>query len=95
MIEATCKDYEAGATVDVKAQAEDQKEGRKIGCALLLIYSEGYIGKRYDVPGEWKDWVVEGVEVKSHALGDGVGHFAPEEAPEETAAAIGEWLKGL
>jgi pimeloyl-ACP methyl ester carboxylesterase len=93
VIQASNKDYEAGATVDVAEQEEDQKAERKIKVPLLLVYSEGYIGKRYDVPQEWADWVDEGVKIDSKALGDGIGHFGAEEAPEETAEAIKVWIK--
>ncbi|KAF2000619.1 hypothetical protein P154DRAFT_534656 [Amniculicola lignicola CBS 123094] len=37
---ASCRDYEAGATTDVEAQERDQKEGRKIACPVLVVYSE-------------------------------------------------------
>ncbi|KAF2108721.1 Alpha/Beta hydrolase protein [Lophiotrema nucula] len=95
IVEASNKDYEAGATVDIDQQVEDQEKGRKIGCPLLLIYSEGYLGGRYDVPAEWADWVSEGVEIKTKALGNGIGHFGAEEAPKESAQAIVGWLKEL
>lgn len=87
------EDYAAGATTDVEAQEEDQKNGRKIKAPLFLLYSKDYIGSGFDVPKEWKDWVDEGVEIESHALGDGIGHFGAEEAPEESARVIIAWLK--
>ncbi|KAF2676335.1 alpha/beta-hydrolase [Lentithecium fluviatile CBS 122367] len=94
-LEASCKDYEAGASVDVDAQKEDQTSGRKIRVPLLLVYSEGYIGGRYDFPDVWEDWVGEGVSVRTKSWGNGIGHFGAEEAPEETAGAIKEWLGEL
>lgn len=95
VLRASCEDYAHGATTDVEAQEEDQKQGRKIGVPLFLLYSEGMIGKRYNFPDVWRDWVDEGVEIKSHALGGGIGHFGAEEAPEESARVVGEWLKAL
>jgi pimeloyl-ACP methyl ester carboxylesterase len=89
------EDYKAGATVDIDAQTEDQKAGRKIKAPLFLLYSDSYIGSRYDIPKEWSEWVDQGVEIQSHGLGDGIGHFGAEEAPEESARVIGQWLKGL
>jgi pimeloyl-ACP methyl ester carboxylesterase len=89
------EDYKAGATVDIDAQTEDQKAGRKIKAPLFLLYSESYIGSRYDIPKEWRGWVDEGVSIESHALGDRIGHFGAEEAPEESARVINAWLKGL
>jgi pimeloyl-ACP methyl ester carboxylesterase len=94
-IEASNRDYEAGATVDVTAQNEDQDVGRKIEVPLLLVWSEAGIGKRYDMEGVWGDWVGEEVQVTTKALGRGVGHFGAEEAPEETAEALLGWLKSV
>jgi pimeloyl-ACP methyl ester carboxylesterase len=92
-IDATCKDYEAGATVDVQAQEEDQKEGRKIKAPLLLVYGDDYIGSRFNMQDVWKEWVDDGVDIQTVPLGDGIGHFGAEEAPSETAKALNEWLK--
>lgn len=94
-VDASNKDYEAGATIDVQMQKEDQEAGRKLSAPLLLIYSEHYIGKRYKFPDVWKNWVEPGVQIDSHALGDGIGHFGAEEAPDESANVINEWLKKL
>ncbi|KAF2640090.1 alpha/beta-hydrolase [Massarina eburnea CBS 473.64] len=94
-INATNQDYEAGATVDVSKQKDDQANGRKIKVPLLLIYSEAYIGKRYNFSQVWKEWVDEGVRIESVALGNGVGHFGAEEAPEESAEAVNAWVKGV
>ncbi|KAJ4992940.1 alpha beta hydrolase fold protein [Stagonosporopsis vannaccii] len=95
VLQASCEDYHHGATTDVVAQEEDQKEGRKIKVPLFLLYSEGMIGKRYSFPDVWQEWVDEGVEIRHHALGGGIGHFGAEEAPEESARVVGEWLRSL
>jgi pimeloyl-ACP methyl ester carboxylesterase len=91
-LKATCDDYKEGATTDVEKEQNDQKEGRNIGVPLLLMYSESGIGSRFTFPDVWEEWVNEGVAVQSHGLGQGVGHFGPEEAPEECARVIKEWL---
>jgi pimeloyl-ACP methyl ester carboxylesterase len=95
VIRASCEDYKHGATTDVEEQEKDQKEGRKIEKPLLLLYGKDFIGKRYDFGAVWKEWVKNGVKITDHGLGDGIGHFGAEEAPEECARVIGEWLKGL
>ncbi|KAF1915978.1 Alpha/Beta hydrolase protein [Ampelomyces quisqualis] len=95
VIRASCEDYKHGATTDLVAQEEDQKEGRKISQPLLLVYAQDYIGSRYDFSTVWRDWVDEGVEITHHGLGDGVGHFGAEEAPQECAKVINEWVQGL
>lgn len=94
-VDASNKDYEAGATVDVEAQKEDQNAGRKLDRPTLLLYSESYIGSRYTFPDVWKPWVKEGVKLEIHGLGDNIGHFGAEEAPEESAKVIKGWLEGI
>ncbi|KAF3007522.1 hypothetical protein E8E13_006013 [Curvularia kusanoi] len=94
-LKASCEDYQHGATTDVEMQEEDQKAGRKIQVPLFLLYSKTYIGSRYDFLDVWKEWVGEGVDLQHHALGDGIGHFGAEEAPEESAKVVGKWLKSL
>jgi pimeloyl-ACP methyl ester carboxylesterase len=96
-LKASCEDYKEGATTDVEREEEDQKEGRKVNVPVLLLYSEKGIGSRFSFPDVWGDWVSEGGEGKleSHGLGDGVGHFGAEEAPDECAEVIGKWMKNI
>lgn len=95
VVRASNADYAAGATADVQAQVEDQGAGRKIRVPVLVMYSEGYLGRRYDVPGEWRDWVDGAAAVKVWPVGEGVGHFIPEEAPEGSVSGVREWLGEL
>jgi len=94
-IEASNLDYLAGATTDVEAQKEDQEKGRKVSCPVLLVYGKEYIGKRFDMKGEWREWVEDGVEIGDCGLVGGIGHFGAEEAPEETARGILGWMAGF
>jgi haloacetate dehalogenase len=50
---------------------------------LALWGDVGFVGKRYDVIGEWQKYAnhVEGQAVNS-------GHFLAEEAPDQTLAAL-------
>jgi pimeloyl-ACP methyl ester carboxylesterase len=95
VINSSNEDYSAGATTDVDLQEEDQKAGRKIRVPVFLLYSEKYLGSRFDVPKEWEDWVEDGVKIKSYALGGGIGHFDTEEEPEISAKVFREWLREL
>ncbi|KAH7378297.1 Alpha/Beta hydrolase protein [Pyrenochaeta sp. MPI-SDFR-AT-0127] len=92
---SSCEDYREGATTDIEKEERDQKDGKKIKIPLFLLYSNDYIGSRFPFPAVWKDWVDDNVEIKHHGLVNGIGHFGVEEAPEESAKAIGDWLKGL
>ncbi|KAF2853732.1 alpha/beta-hydrolase [Plenodomus tracheiphilus IPT5] len=94
-LKASNEDYEHGATTDVEREEKWQKEGKKVKVPLLLIYGADFIGKRYQFPDVWREWVDDGVEIKSHGLGGGVGHFGAEEAPEESVEVILGWLKEL
>ncbi|KAL1794199.1 hypothetical protein ACET3X_007620 [Alternaria dauci] len=87
-LKASCEDYKEGATTDLEEQEKDQKEGRKIEVPVLLLYSEAGIGTRFNFPDVWREWVREGVKIENHGLGDGVGHFGAEEAPDECVEAI-------
>jgi haloacetate dehalogenase len=83
-IHATCEDYRAGATIDFQIDAEDAGKQR-IGCPTLILCGRGLW--RLGALGIWRDWCtdVRGAEVPS-------GHFLPEEAPQETYAALAGFL---
>ncbi|OAP57945.1 hypothetical protein AYL99_07035 [Fonsecaea erecta] len=93
VVRASCEDYRAGAFEDDDLQREDQKVGNKIRIPTLVVYSESYIGASYDVESIWKDWCASGIQLETKAIGDGTGHFLPEEAPEETAEIMTTWIK--
>lgn len=100
VIAASCADYRAAALVDAPLQVNDQEEGRKIRHPTLIIYSEAYLGARYDVLAVWNDWVEgskggEGTRLRTMAVGNGVGHFMCEEAPEEVTKGVVEWVRGV
>ena len=87
VIRASCDDYRAGAMEDVREQEEDQKSVRKVDCDVLVLYSQKYLGGRYDVKAVWDEWMGKG-KLEVEGLTGEVGHFLAEEAPEETAKAV-------
>lgn len=87
VIRASCDDYRAGTFEDITQQEEDQKAGRKLDADVLVLYSAGYLGSRYNVQEVWSQWMGKG-KLETDGFADGVGHFIPEEAPERTADAI-------
>ncbi|KMP02274.1 hydrolase [Coccidioides immitis H538.4] len=93
VVRASCQDYEAGATVDVRMQEEDQKNGRKMEMPVLVLHSAG-IGRRFDM-NVWKDWVADGQLLTVVGLEEGVGHFVPEEDPESCMAAMTDWMQKI
>lgn len=83
-IHATCCDYRAGQTADLRDDDADCAAGRKIKAPLLAIWGEsGFPGKTHDTLAVWRQWAdnVTGGPVKS-------GHFLTEENPDETLAHL-------
>lgn len=83
-IHATCEDYRAGASVDYDHDAATVAAGEKIAAPLLVLWGEkGMVGRAFDPLAVWRDYAAD---VRGHGLP--CGHFLPEEAPEETLAAL-------
>ena len=85
-VRATCDDYRAGATIDCEIDAADRDAGRRIACPLLALWGER--GRRDGgVLDVWRRWA-------SDVRGAGLdcGHFLPEEAPQETVAALRDFF---
>lgn len=86
-VHATCEDYRAGAGIDLEHDEADLQN--KITCPLLVLWGEhGFVGKAYDVLGEWRK---RAEDVTGEALPS--AHFLPEEAPTETYAALRRFLR--
>ncbi len=85
VIAAMCNDYRAGATVDVDHDREDLAAGRRLPSPMLLLRGQRY-RKTPLAPSltRWCDAVDERVF--------DCGHFIAEEAPEETAEAMLDYL---
>jgi haloacetate dehalogenase len=88
-IRATCEDYRAAATLDYEHDEADRQAGRRMACPLLALWGrKGFLEGHYDVLDVWRGWAEE---VDGRALE--CGHYIPEEAPEETYAALHAFLK--
>jgi haloacetate dehalogenase len=89
-LHATCEDYRAGATYDLKAGEADREAGRKIACPTLALWGAAGIPGKTDGPlAIWREWCAD---VRGQAIA--CGHFLAEEAPQETLAALVPFLKG-
>jgi haloacetate dehalogenase len=83
-IHAMCEDYRAAATYDFNLDEADRQAGRKLACPVLALWArQGQLERWYDVLAVWRDWADD---VQGKALD--CGHYLPEEAPAETAAAL-------
>lgn len=90
----SCEDYEQGAAPEVAAQAEDQKNGKKIEIPALVMWSKAKLGARIDVGKVWEDWVQPG-KLTAVGVGDGYGHYLPEEAADDVSNAVLEFIRQL
>ena len=93
-IDGSCADYAGGAAEECEAQEKEQAVGQKVRVPLLVVYSEGSLGRMNDVEGIWPRWVEKGVRFVG--VGEGHGHYLPESADGLVAEKVREFvMKGL
>jgi haloacetate dehalogenase len=85
-ISAMCGDYRASFHLDRHHDAEDRSAGRRITAPLLVVIGEDE-DQLADAPEVWKAWATDLTVAGVHG-----GHFIPEEAPDELAAALAAFL---
>lgn len=95
VIRSSCRDYQAGAEEDLEAQKQDQASNRKLAIDTMVIYSDKYLGSRYDIEGIWMEWSKGHSKLRCQPVRNGAGHFIAEETPRQTAAAINLFLTHL
>lgn len=84
-IHATCEDYRAGATVDLRDDAADA--GLVVACPTLVVWSGQGIGRAHDVREIWSR---RAPDLRAKELD--CGHFIAEERPSATARQIAQLL---
>lgn len=86
-VHAVCEEYRASATLDYQHDEAD-RGNRRISCPVLVLWSQtgGFAG-RYQPLDVWRAWAddVRGGPIPA-------GHFLPEEAPDETAHQLMDFL---
>jgi haloacetate dehalogenase len=88
VIEATCEDYRAGASVDLEHDRADRESGRRLSCPLLVLWGRRYLAGQAASPLDvWRPWAGDVREVALEC-----GHFLAEEQPEGCAAALQEFF---
>jgi haloacetate dehalogenase len=80
-IHATCEDYRAGASIDLRHDDADGDD--RLSCPTLLLWSKTGIGSAYEVDAIWR---ARAPDLRGHALD--CGHFVAEERPDETPAEL-------
>jgi haloacetate dehalogenase len=85
---AMSEDYRAGATLDLKHDANDA--GILIGCPTLILWGSKSptTSALFDVPAAWHN---EAVNMEFKAIES--GHFLPKENPTETLSALNAFFK--
>ncbi|WP_332683979.1 alpha/beta fold hydrolase [Bosea sp. (in: a-proteobacteria)] len=79
-VHASCEDYRAAATIDIRHDDEDG--GRKLAQPLLALWGEnGVIGRCFDPLALWR---LRAADVRGKALPG--GHYLAEEIPDLVAA---------
>ena len=92
VVHAMCEDYRAGLGPDRAADDADRAAGRRIACPTLVLWSsrDDMADLYGDVLGVWRAWAgdLRGGEIDS-------GHHMAEEAPEQLAAALLDFLRDV
>lgn len=84
-IRATCEEFRAAATIDLVHDEADKD--RKVTCPTLVLWSATSMWAKHDLLKLWQSRVAN-----VHGFALDCGHFLPEESPEQTAAALLEFL---
>lgn len=83
-VHAACEDYRAGATIDRALDEADHAAGHKIQPPTLALWGASGLPAQGANPLDvWRDWCKD---ARGQAIAG--GHFLPEEAPDETLAAL-------
>lgn len=87
-VHAMCEDYRASSTVDLDHDREDRDRGLMIGTPMRVLWGRhGVIGTQFDPLSLWR---AVAHNVTGRALD--VGHYLPEEAPDEVLEEILRFL---
>jgi haloacetate dehalogenase len=87
-VHATCNDYRAAASIDLRHDDEDN--GRKLSQPLLALWGKhGVIERCFDCLELWR---VRASDVRGEALPG--GHYLAEELPEQVAQKVSAFMLG-
>ncbi|KAF4556759.1 Hypothetical protein D9617_1g086400 [Elsinoe fawcettii] len=91
-----CADYKAGALTEFYRQQEELRTGKLIEVPTLLMWSAAFQANMFDdVAALWKKWFRSPESLTFVPVGDGVGHYLPEEAVDEVSESILRFLDQL
>jgi haloacetate dehalogenase len=90
-IAASCADYRAAATIDLDHDRIDRSADHVLRMPVLALWGAvSYVGRNFDVLDVWSRYApgVIGAPITAD-------HYLAEEAPEETAAALTDFLRSV
>jgi haloacetate dehalogenase len=89
-VHAMVEDYRAGLGIDRAHDEADRAAGRTVACPMLLLWSlRDDLEELYGDPlAVWRPWAGD---LRGHGID--AGHHVAEEAPEELADALSEFLR--
>jgi haloacetate dehalogenase len=92
-VHAICEEYRAAATLDREHDEADRRAGRTITCPVLALWSEGSALDTWYADAGGPLGILRGwaPDVSGRAVRG--GHFFPEQNPDETIAALREFLR--
>src|SRR5205823_11527116 len=88
-IAAICGDYRASFWLDREHETEDRRAGRRIDCPVLIVTGDAET-QLADAAAVWRRWADS-----CRAITVPGGHFVPEEAADQLAAALLEFLAAV
>ena len=89
-IHAACEDYRASAAIDLTHDRASRARGDKLSCDTLVLWGErGVVNRLFKPMLLWQAQCSGRVTGQAMAA----GHFIPEEQPEATADALGQFFK--
>ena len=88
-VHAMCEDYRAGLGIDRHHDEADRVAGRRIACPVLFVWAhhDDMVDLYGDPAGIWRVWA-DSVDV----VGVESGHHMAEEAPDQLAAVLEDFL---
>ena len=89
VVHGMCEDYRAGLRIDRAHEEADRAAGRQIACPMLLLAAtQDDLDIHGDPEAIWRPWVAG----KLHSAPIRSGHHQAEQAPDELAQALREFL---
>ena len=89
-LHTACEDYRASAGIDLAHDRAGRENGEKLACDTLVLWgARGVVNRLFDPMALWQAQCSGVVTGQAMAA----GHFIPEELPEATAAALGQFFR--